>query len=307
MDKVSKIARGYDKVSRIPIKFEPTRTPLKKPEWLKVKALIDSPKSAAVRKTLQTFQLSTVCHEANCPNIAECFEAQTATFLIMGTKCTRRCPFCDVGHARPDPLDPTEPDRLAKACKTLKLQYVTITSVDRDDLMDGGASHFVAVIQALRAQIPGIRIEILTPDFRGRLENALNTLSIAPPDVFNHNIETVPAIYKQVRPGANYEHSLRLLSEFKRLFPHIPTKSGVMLGLGETDDQMLEVLYDLRKHHVNRLTISQYLAPSYAHYPVQRYVKPEQFEEWRQIALNLGFDSVISGVFVRSSYHAHLD
>lgn len=291
------------KTMRIPIKVEPAPA-LKKPEWIRVKAGSPSTRFYEIKEILRANRLVTVCEEASCPNIGECFGKGTATFMIMGDKCTRRCPFCDVGHGRPDPLDPEEPENLARTIAALKLRYVVITSVDRDDLRDGGAGHFVACIQRVRALSPTTRIEILTPDFRGRDDRALEILSAAPPDVMNHNLETVPRLYKQARPGSDYAFSLNLLKKFKERFPHIPTKSGLMVGLGETDDEILQVMRDLRAHGVDMLTIGQYLAPSAHHLPVRRYVHPDTFRMFEEQAYAMGFTHAAVGAMVRSSYHA---
>jgi lipoic acid synthetase len=246
----------------------------------------------------------TVCEEASCPNIGECFGKGTATFMIMGDKCTRRCPFCDVGHGRPDPLDVDEPTNLANTIAALKLNYVVITSVDRDDLRDGGAGHFVECIRKTREVSPATQIEVLVPDFRGRDDRALEILKAAPPDVMNHNLETVPRLYKQARPGSDYQFSLSLLKKFKALFPHVPTKSGLMVGLGETDEEILEVMRDMRAHNIDRLTIGQYLAPSTSHLPVRRYVHPDTFKMFEEKAYEMGFEHAAVGAMVRSSYHA---
>jgi lipoic acid synthetase len=260
------------KVSRIPIKVVPAET-LKKPDWIRVKAGSPSTRFYEIKDILRSNKLVTVCEEASCPNIGECFGKGTATFMIMGDKCTRRCPFCDVGHGRPDPLDANEPNNLAQTIAALKLKYVVITSVDRDDLRDGGAGHFVACIEKTRQHAPNTQIEILVPDFRGRDDRALDILKAAPPDVMNHNLETVPRLYKEARPGSDYAFSLNLLKKFKTLFPHIPTKSGLMVGLGESDEEILAVMRDMRAHHIDMLTIGQYLAPSGHHLPVRRYVQ----------------------------------
>lgn len=296
--------KGAKKFARLPIKINHSFQAIPKPNWLRVKALSTSEKSKRLMRILTEAQLATVCHEASCPNIGECFSNGTAAFLVMGKVCTRRCPFCDVAHGRPAPLDNTEPHRLAQAVKLMKLDYVVVTSVDRDDLEDGGALHYSRIIQALRATVRDIRIEILVPDFRGRLENALRILCQTPPDVFNHNLETVPSLYKTTRPGADYEHSLSVLRKFKQLCPDFPTKSGLMLGLGETDDEILAVMQDLLANKVDILTLGQYLAPSQTHLPVHRYISPDEFSKWQQRALKMGFKKVFSGVFVRSSYHA---
>jgi len=296
--------KGQAKTARIPIKIVAEHAPLRKPEWIRVKAAAPSSQFYAVKALLREHELVTVCEEASCPNIGECFGKGTATFMIMGDKCTRRCPFCDVGHGRPDPLDPDEPANLARAIAALKLRYVVITSVDRDDLRDGGAQHFVDCILATRALSPGTRIEVLVPDFRGRLDKALDIFASGLPDVMNHNLETVPRLYKQARPGADYAHSLKLLADFKARYPAIPTKSGLMVGLGETDDEILEVMRDLRAHGVNMLTIGQYLAPSGHHLPVARYVHPDTFARFEREAREMGFTHAAVGALVRSSYHA---
>ena len=292
------------KLSRIPVKVQNTGPALKKPEWIRVKAGSPSTRFYEIKDILRKNNLVTVCEEASCPNIGECFGHGTATFMIMGDKCTRRCPFCDVGHGRPDPLDANEPVNLAGTIAQLKLKYVVITSVDRDDLRDGGSQHFVDCIRATRAKSPGTQIEILTPDFRGRDDRALDILKAAPPDVMNHNLETVPRLYKQARPGSDYAFSLNLLKKFKALHPDVPTKSGLMVGLGETDEEILEVMRDLRAHGVNMLTIGQYLAPSTAHIPVQRYVHPDTFKMFEREAHAMGFSHAAVGAMVRSSYHA---
>ena len=291
------------KTARIPIKVEPA-PPLRKPQWIRVKAASPGSRFHETKAILRANRLVTVCEEASCPNIGECFGKGTATFMIMGDKCTRRCPFCDVGHGRPDPLDPDEPDNLARTIAALKLKYVVITSVDRDDLRDGGAAHFVACIRRVRERSPGTTVEILTPDFRGRDDRALAILAEAPPDVMNHNLETVPRLYKQARPGSDYAFSLNLLRKFKERFPHIPTKSGLMVGLGETDEEILQVMRDLRAHGVDMLTIGQYLAPSAHHLPVRRYVEPATFAMFEREAYALGFTHAAVGPLVRSSYHA---
>jgi len=257
-----------------------------------------------IKSILREHKLHTVCEEATCPNIGECFGKGTATFMIMGDKCTRRCPFCDVGHGRPDPLDRDEPANLAKTIAALKLNYVVITSVDRDDLKDGGAQHFVDCIRATRAASPSTRIEVLVPDFRGRLDRALEILVAAPPDVMNHNLETVPRLYRESRPGSDYQHSLTLLKEFKQRVPGVPTKSGLMVGLGETDDEILQVMRDLRAHDVDMLTVGQYLAPTHHHLPVRRYVHPDVFRMFEAEAAKMGFSHAACGAMVRSSYHA---
>jgi lipoic acid synthetase len=259
-----------------------------------------------IRRILREQGLSSVCEEAACPNLGECFHHGTATFMIMGDICTRRCPFCDVAHGRPGALDPAEPEQLAQAIETMQLKYVVITSVDRDDLRDGGAGHFADCIHAIRARVPQTRIEILVPDFRGRLDRALETLGQSLPDVFNHNLETVPRLYPQARPGADYQGSLDLLHRFKRAHPQIPSKSGLMLGLGERPDEISQVMQDLREHDCDMLTLGQYLQPSQDHLPVSRYVPPSEFEQWRKLAESMGFINVASGPMVRSSYHADL-
>ncbi len=299
--------KSADKTARIPIKIVPLAETLKKPDWIRVKAASSSSRFSEIKKILRENQLVTVCEEASCPNIGECFGKGTATFMIMGDKCTRRCPFCDVGHGRPDPLDAQEPMNLAKTIAALKLSYVVITSVDRDDLRDGGAQHFVDCIRRTKELSPSTRVEVLVPDFRGRLEKALDIFASDPqglPDVMNHNLETVPRLYKQARPGSDYAHSLKLLKDFKARFPQIPTKSGLMVGLGETDEEILEVMQDMRAHDIDMLTIGQYLAPSNHHLPVLRYVHPDTFKEFEQKAYAMGFSHAAVGAMVRSSYHA---
>ena len=295
--------KAQAKTARIPIKVVPAEV-LKKPEWIRVKAGSPSTRFYEIKQILREHKLHTVCEEASCPNIGECFGKGTATFMIMGDKCTRRCPFCDVGHGRPDPLDTEEPVNLAKTIAALKLKYVVITSVDRDDLRDGGAGHFVDCIRQVREQSPATRIEILTPDFRGRMDRALDILKAAPPDVMNHNLETVPRLYKEARPGSDYQFSLNLLKRFKEAVPEVPTKSGLMVGLGETDEEILEVMRDLRTHGVDMLTIGQYLAPSGHHLPVRRYVHPDTFKMFEAEAGKMGFSHAAVGAMVRSSYHA---
>ena len=292
------------KLSRIPVKVQNTGPALKKPEWIRVKAGSPSTRFYEIKDILRKNNLVTVCEEASCPNIGECFGHGTATFMIMGDKCTRRCPFCDVGHGRPDPLDADEPLNLAKTIAALKLRYVVITSVDRDDLRDGGAQHFVDCIRATRELSSATQIEILTPDFRGRDDRALEILKAAPPDVMNHNLETVPRLYKEARPGSDYAFSLNLLKKFKALHPGVPTKSGLMVGLGETDEEILDVMRDLRAHGVDMLTIGQYLAPSNAHLSVKRYVHPDTFKMFEREAYAMGFTHAAVGAMVRSSYHA---
>ena len=299
----TKKQKAFDKVSRIPVKVEHSET-LKKPEWIRVKAASSSTRFGEIKKILREHELFTVCEEASCPNIGECFGKGTATFMIMGDKCTRRCPFCDVGHGRPDPLDTNEPHNLAKTIAALKLKYVVITSVDRDDLRDGGAQHFVDCISHTRELSPSTQIEVLVPDFRGRLEIALELFKTALPDVMNHNLETVPRLYKEARPGADYEHSLKLLKDFKALYPSAVTKSGLMVGLGETDEEILAVMRDMRAHDIEMLTIGQYLAPSGHHIPVRRYVHPDVFKMFEEKAYEMGFTHAAVGAMVRSSYHA---
>ncbi len=295
--------RAADKLSRIPVKIENDEPALPKPDWIRIK-LPSNEKILDLKNMLRQKKLVTVCEEASCPNLPECFSHGTATFMIMGDRCTRRCAFCDVAHGRPEPLDGEEPQKIAEATEQLGLKYVVITSVDRDDLRDGGAAHFADVIRTLRTRIPHLKIEILVPDFRGRMEKALDALSLAPPDVFNHNIETVPRLYKPIRPGSDYQWSLTLLKEHKSRFPDIPTKSGLMVGLGETDEELEQSFLDLRAHNVDMLTVGQYLAPSRHHARVERYVTPAQFEHYRKIATEMGFSQVASGPLVRSSYHA---
>lgn len=297
--------KGADKVARIPVKVVKTETSLRKPEWIRAKAPAH-PRVKQLKKILREQKLFTVCEEASCPNLGECFGHGTATFMIMGEICTRRCPFCDVGHGRPLPLDANEPANLANTIKAMELKYVVITSVDRDDLRDGGAAHFADCISHTRELSPAIKIEILVPDFRGRVDVALDILRQAPPDVFNHNLETVPRLYREARPGADYQGSLELLKQHKKLYPDVPTKSGIMLGLGEEKNEVIEVLKDLRAHDVDMLTLGQYLQPSAHHLSVKRYVTPAEFDELKLIATDLGFSQVASGPMVRSSYHADL-
>src|SRR3954471_367818 len=291
------------KLSRIPVKVAQGEI-LKKPDWIRVRAGSANTRFYEIKEILREHKLHTVCEEASCPNIGECFGKGTATFMIMGDKCTRRCPFCDVGHGLPDPLDMNEPENLAKTIAALKLKYVVITSVDRDDLRDGGAGHFVECIRAVREHSPQTKIEILTPDFRGRLDRALEILDAGPPDVMNHNLETVPRLYPQARPGSDYAHSLQLLKQFKAKHPDVPTKSGLMVGLGETNDEILAVMRDLRTHDVDMLTIGQYLQPSQHHLPVTRYVHPDEFRMFEAEAAAMGFVNSACGPMVRSSYHA---
>ena len=301
--KVGERQRGADKVARIPVKIAPTERPMRKPPWIRVKAPVGR-RVDALKKTLRANRLHTVCEEATCPNLNECFSHGTATFMIMGDICTRRCPFCDVSHGRPEPLDENEPLQLARTIAEMKLRYVVITSVDRDDLRDGGAGHFVACIQAVRQHNPDTGIEVLVPDFRGRMEVALGIFDAAPPDVFNHNLETVPRLYRQARPGADYQWSLDLLKAFKQRHPGVPTKSGLMLGLGEEVGEVVEVMADLRAHDCEMLTLGQYLQPTRHHLPVSRYVDPGEFERLAEVGYEMGFRHVASGPMVRSSYHA---
>jgi lipoyl synthase len=294
--------KGGAKTARIPIKVVAAET-LRKPDWIRVRAP-SAPRFYEIKRILRERNLHSVCEEASCPNIGECFGKGTATFMIMGDLCTRRCPFCEVGHGRPLPLDAAEPVNLADAIAALALRYVVITSVDRDDLRDGGAQHFVDCIRAVRERSPATQIEVLVPDFRGRLERALDILTAAPPDVMNHNLETVPRLYKQARPGSDYLHSLKLLQQFKRRFPAIPTKSGLMVGLGETDEEILATMRDMRAHDIEMLTIGQYLQPSKGHLPVLRYVHPDAFAAFERAAYGMGFRHAAVGALVRSSYHA---
>ena len=297
--------KGADKVARIPIKVVPSKSVQRKPPWIRARA----PTGDRVRQlklVLRENSLFTVCEEASCPNLGECFSKGTATFMIMGDICTRRCPFCDVGHGRPNPLDSNEPANLAETIRSMGLRYVVITSVDRDDLRDGGAQHFIDCIEQTRRLNPEIKIEILTPDFRGRMDTALEIMAKSPPDVFNHNLESVPTLYKKVRPGADYQWSLNLLKNFKHLYPQVPTKSGLMLGLGEQIDEVKQVLRDMRSHDVNMLTLGQYLQPSLDHLAVERFVTPDEFDALGKFAYSIGFDQVASGPMVRSSYHADL-
>jgi lipoyl synthase len=296
--------KGAGKTARIPIKVVPAGEVLRKPDWIRVRAAAPGSRFHDIKRILREHNLHTVCEEASCPNIGECFGKGTATFMIMGDKCTRRCPFCDVGHGRPDPLDTNEPANLAKTIAALKLSYVVITSVDRDDLRDGGAQHFVDCIREVRAQSPATRIEVLVPDFRGRLDRALAILEAAPPDVMNHNLETVPRLYKEARPGSDYGHSLKLLAEFKQRVPGVPTKSGIMVGLGETDEEIVQTMRDMRAHDIDMITIGQYLAPTNHHLPVRRYVHPDVFASFERQAYESGFTHAAVGALVRSSYHA---
>ncbi|MBU1236446.1 MAG: lipoyl synthase [Gammaproteobacteria bacterium] len=300
---MSEKQKGEAKTSRIPIKVVPAER-LKKPDWIRVKAGNSASRFGEIKQILREHHLHTVCEEATCPNIGECFGKGTATFMILGDLCTRRCPFCDVGHGKPLPPDANEPQQLAETIAAMKLKYVVITSVDRDDLKDGGAGHFAACIARIRELSPGTKIEVLVPDFRGRLEVALEAFEGFLPDVMNHNLETVPRLYKQARPGADYAHSLKLLKDFKARHPEVPTKSGLMVGLGETDEEILQTLRDLRAHDVEMLTIGQYLAPSAHHLPVLRYVHPDIFAMYKHEAEAMGFTNAACAPLVRSSYHA---
>ncbi|MGR2766539.1 lipoyl synthase [Photobacterium ganghwense] len=314
MSKPIKIEQGVkyrdaDKMALIPVRTVAEEAPkqvLRKPEWMKIKLPADSQRIQDIKSAMRKNNLHSVCEEASCPNLAECFNHGTATFMILGAICTRRCPFCDVAHGRPLPPNAEEPVHLAQTIADMKLRYVVVTSVDRDDLRDGGAQHFADCIREIRVKSPEIRIETLVPDFRGRMDRALDTLRDNPPDVFNHNLETAPRLYRKARPGANYQWSLDLLKKFKEMHPEVPTKSGLMMGLGETKEEIIEVLKDLRAHGVTMLTLGQYLAPSRHHLPVERYVPPEEFDELKEIALELGFTHAACGPFVRSSYHADL-
>jgi len=296
--------KGEAKTARIPIKVVPLEQKLKKPEWIRVQAPTLNGRFYEIKEILRSQKLHTVCEEATCPNIGECFGKGTATFMIMGDICTRRCPFCDVGHGRPNPLDVNEPQHLAETIAALKLKYVVVTSVDRDDLRDGGAQHFVDCISKTRELSPQTQIEVLVPDFRGRADIALDVFATGLPDVMNHNLETVPRLYKQARPGADYAHSLQLLKDFKARFPQVPTKSGIMVGLGETDEEVYELLRDMRAHDIDMLTLGQYLQPSNGHLPVLRYVEPAQFKRFEEYAYEIGFKHAAVGAMVRSSYHA---
>ena len=295
--------RSAAKVERIPVKVIATTELPRKPPWIRVRAGV-GPEVQRIKNILRAHRLSTVCEEAACPNLGECFGGGTATFMILGDICTRRCPFCDVGHGKPNPLDPEEPANLARAIAELGLRYVVITSVDRDDLRDGGSGHFVECIQNIRTLSPQTQIEILVPDFRGRDDRALEILKAAPPDVMNHNLETAPRLYKEARPGSDYQFSLNLLKKFKALHPKVPTKSGIMVGLGETDEEILQVMRDMRAHDIDMLTIGQYLAPSNSHLPVRRYVHPDTFKMFEHEAYKMGFSHAAVGAMVRSSYHA---
>lgn len=299
-----KALKGESKVARIPIKIVPSE-PKRKPGWIRAQAQ-GHPEVQRIKKMLREHNLHTVCEEASCPNLGECFAHGTATFLIMGNICTRRCPFCDVAHGRPDPLDDNEPQHLAQTIAAMQLKHVVVTSVDRDDLRDGGAGHFSRCISEIRRQSPQTRIEVLVPDFRGRMDAALDILADNPPDIFNHNLESIPRLYKAVRPGSDYDWSLDLIERFQSLHPAVPTKSGLMLGLGETIDEVKQVLRDLREHGCRMLTLGQYLQPSRHHLPVARFVNPAEFAELAEFAKSLGFEQVASGPMVRSSYHADL-
>ncbi|MDC9714620.1 MAG: lipoyl synthase [Gammaproteobacteria bacterium] len=300
-----KALKGESKTARLKIKPDATRIPLRKPSWIRIKHPAGS-KVEKLKNTLRSQKLFTVCEEAQCPNLSECFNHGTATFMIMGQICTRRCPFCDVAHGKPKPLDTDEPKHLAQTIEKMVLKYVVITSVDRDDLRDGGASHFKQCIDEIRQATPQVKIEILTPDFRGRMEKALSVFETCPPDVFNHNLETVPSLYPKVRPGADYVASLQLLKSFKQQHPKVTTKSGLMLGVGENEQQVINVLSDLRAHNVDMLTLGQYLQPSKYHLAVEEYITPAQFKCYKDIAVEMGFSQVASGPMVRSSYHADL-
>jgi len=297
--------RGADKVRRIPIKVVPSDELLRKPDWIRVRIPV-SAEIGRIKNVLRRRKLASVCEEASCPNLGECFDHGTATFMVMGDICTRRCPFCDVGHGKPNPLDPDEPRQLAEAVAEMKLKYVVVTSVDRDDVKDSGASHFAECINQMRLLNPNTKIEVLVPDFRGRMEIALERLSAHPPDVFNHNLETVPRLYKKARPGADYQWSLNLLKRYKAVRPEVTTKSGLMLGLGETIEEVKEELRDMRAHDIEMLTLGQYLQPSREHLKVERYVHPDEFAALKEFAEALGFHQVASGPLVRSSYHADL-
>lgn len=295
--------RGADKVARIPVKVIPTVELPAKPDWIRVK-IPASPRVAAIRQKLREHKLASVCEEASCPNLGECFDQGTATFMVMGDICTRRCPFCDVAHGKPRPLDAAEPRELAMAIAEMQLRYVVITSVDRDDLRDSGAEHFAQCITATREHNPGIQVEVLVPDFRGRMDIALDILEKTPPDVFNHNLESVPRLYRKVRPGADYHWSLELLQRYKERVPQVTTKSGLMLGLGETLEEVEQVMRDLHQHKVDMVTLGQYLQPSRDHLKVERFVHPDEFDSLRRFGEQLGFKHVASGPLVRSSYHA---
>jgi lipoyl synthase len=298
--------RGREKLARIPVKIEASTALPKKPDWIRTRLPSDMKNVQHIKKILREHRLHTVCEEAACPNLPECFSHGTATFMIMGDKCTRRCTFCDVGHGRPDPLDLEEPINLAKTIQAMQLKYVVITSVDRDDLRDGGATHYANCIRLVREYNPTIKIETLVPDYRGRMDVALEITAQTPPDIFNHNIETIPRLYRSVRPGSDYQWSLNLLKFFKERVPEVPTKSGIMLGLGETLEEVQAVLRDLKDHNVDMITIGQYLQPSRHHHPVMRFVHPDEFKALELFGYDLGFKNVASGPMVRSSYHADL-
>ncbi len=295
--------RGHDKLAKIPVRIQPSEQLVRKPHWIRAKSHA-SPKVQHIKKMLRELELHSVCEEASCPNLGECFDKGTATFMIMGDICTRRCPFCDVAHGRPDPLDDNEPRNLADAIKQLGLRYVVVTSVDRDDLRDGGAAHYADCIRAIRATSPDTRIEILVPDFRNKMDKALACFEGATPNVFNHNLETIPRLYRAARPGAIYEWSLQLLKQFKQEHVDVPTKSGLMLGIGEELDEVKDVMQDLRHHNVDMLTLGQYLQPSKHHLPVKRYLSPEEFDQLAIFGYEIGFAHIASGPMVRSSYHA---
>jgi len=303
MSNIERKQRGAAKTARIPVKIETTTRPPRKPPWIRARSP-SHPAVSRLKEALRDNRLHTVCEEASCPNLGECFAGGTATFMIMGDICTRRCPFCDVAHGRPDPLDSDEPENLGRTIRDMGLNYVVITSVDRDDLRDGGAEHFTHCIAAIRKYSPDIKVEVLVPDFRGRMDRALDILIKSPPDVFNHNLETVPVLYKKVRPGSDYAWSLNLLKRFKALHPDVPTKSGLMLGVGETIEEVEQVMRDLREHDCNMLTLGQYLQPSVHHLPLDRYVHPDEFDRLGELGYELGFTHVASGPMVRSSYHA---
>lgn len=299
--------RGAEKVARIPVKVIPTEKDEmpRKPDWLRVR-MGSNAEVKRIKEKLRHHKLASVCEEASCPNLGECFSHGTATFMIMGEICTRRCPFCDVAHGRPNPLDKDEPRELAEAIADMQLRYVVVTSVDRDDLRDGGAQHFADCVRETRARVPSIQMETLVPDFRGRMDIALDIMTETPPDVFNHNMETVPRLYKKVRPGSDYQWSLTLLKEFKARNPDVRTKSGLMVGIGETNEEIVEVMRDLRAHDVDMLTIGQYLQPSRSHLKVERFVTPAEFDEFSRLAKEMGFKHAACGPLVRSSYHADL-
>jgi lipoic acid synthetase len=303
MSTIERKQRGAAKTARIPIKIETTVRPQRKPPWIRARSP-SHPAVSRLKEVLRENHLHTVCEEASCPNIGECFAGGTATFMIMGDICTRRCPFCDVAHGRPDPLDADEPENLGRTIGAMGLNYVVVTSVDRDDLRDGGAGHFTQCIETIRKYSPDIKIEVLVPDFRSRMDRALDILVKSPPDVFNHNLETVPSLYKKVRPGSDYAWSLNLLKRFKALHPQVPTKSGLMLGVGETIEEVEQVMRDLREHNCEMLTLGQYLQPSVHHLPLDRYVHPDEFDRLGELGYALGFTHVASGPMVRSSYHA---